>query len=223
MRAPTPFLLALLVAALLPPAARAQPSFDCARAGTAVERAICASPALSLQDREMGAAFLSIGGLPGVADSQRAWRAERDRRCGTAMTKATGAEREACLGRLYAERLAALRTAGTAAPAGPVAPGWEGAWRPATPGLSGDLTLRRRADGRWDARLSTARDRPPNPTCEGDWLAEPMSDGALVGRAEGGTGPTILLRRDGAGLTVSATDPASFCGVNGAFTGSWRR
>lgn len=96
----------LLLAAglLLPLTAQAQPSFDCAAASTSVERAICDSAALSALDQDMNAAYLRVGGLPGVSQAQRSWLARRNRSCGPA-----GPKQEACLASLYAERLAELR------------------------------------------------------------------------------------------------------------------
>lgn len=104
--APLPIGL-LLLAALLPGhAARAQPAFDCNRATTAIERTICASPALSALDRELNAAYLRIGGDPGVAADQRAWLTRRNRDCAVPVDRAG---REECLASAYAQRLAELR------------------------------------------------------------------------------------------------------------------
>ncbi|WP_458095552.1 lysozyme inhibitor LprI family protein [Roseomonas sp. WA12] len=100
-------ILPLIAALLLPGIAAAQPSFDCAAATTSVEQTICGSDALSTLDRDLGAAYLRVGGLPGVAAGQRAWLAERNRSCGRA-----GPGQEGCLARSYAARLADLRAMG---------------------------------------------------------------------------------------------------------------
>jgi uncharacterized protein YjbI with pentapeptide repeats/uncharacterized protein YecT (DUF1311 family) len=91
-----------IVAATLPPdmdwADRA--SFDCAAAGTRVERMICAEGAYSLRqlDRELAAVYRrAVAADPSVAASQRAWLAERDR-CADSI----------CLERAYAARAGAL-------------------------------------------------------------------------------------------------------------------
>ncbi len=59
---------ALLVAAAAPALAQNGPSFDCAKASTAIERAICKSPELAKADREMAAAYaVLVGKLSGAA------------------------------------------------------------------------------------------------------------------------------------------------------------
>ena len=95
--------LALAALLLLPaPPARAQsgPSFDCARAGTATEGAICAVPALAALDRALDAAYRAA--LPSGGDRlrarQRAFIEDRDR-CGASA---------ACLTARMRDRLAAL-------------------------------------------------------------------------------------------------------------------
>jgi uncharacterized protein len=81
------------------------PSFDCGRARTFVEHAICASPSLSEKDMRMARAYRSFldqyteGGGPGtdtasIRNEQRAWLARRNR-CRT----------NACLHRLYDQRI----------------------------------------------------------------------------------------------------------------------
>ena len=94
-------------------AAKAQ-SFDCAKAKTPVELAICASPGLRDQDRAMAEAFTAtLAREPAKAEdlrkAQRAWLTGRGKACVTpdaAPTKIT-----ACLIGLYRARLAALQTA----------------------------------------------------------------------------------------------------------------
>lgn len=80
-------------------------SFDCARASTAVERTVCASPHLSRLDEELAASFRDMLGRvanpAALRERQRDWLTERD-----------ACPDDACLERLYARRIAALR-AGT--------------------------------------------------------------------------------------------------------------
>jgi len=102
------FVLAMLAA----PAAMAQggPSFDCARASTAVERTICKMPELARADRALSDAYVALlGRLGGPArehlqkDQQR-WVAKRDRAC----TASAFLGIEDCLKGLYGNRLQAL-------------------------------------------------------------------------------------------------------------------
>ena len=79
-----------------------KPSFSCARASAADERAICRSPALGEADARMASLFRDIqgctmmGGRGENIDDQRAWLARRAR-CGS---------NTACLARVYHARIA---------------------------------------------------------------------------------------------------------------------
>ena len=85
-------------------AAEAGPSFDCKRAQTQVERAICSSPQLSRLDAALARAYrdrtaaLSESAADEVLQRQRGWLASRNR-CGT---------NAACLERSYRNRIAVL-------------------------------------------------------------------------------------------------------------------
>ncbi len=88
-------------------AARAA-SFDCAKAATPSELAICASPALSALDSELGAAYaLRLAAAPEVRDLERAWLKVRNVGCG---------KDAACLTRTTHAQVAWLRS-GAAMPA----------------------------------------------------------------------------------------------------------
>jgi uncharacterized protein len=92
----------LLVAAAATPAAAA--SFDCGKARTADERAICADRALNDQDVRVDQLYgitrhlVPMGGRDAIIGDQRAWLKNRH---------ACGANR-ACLARSYDRRLAEL-------------------------------------------------------------------------------------------------------------------
>jgi uncharacterized protein YecT (DUF1311 family) len=88
-------LLALLLAA----AGTGQPSFDCARASTAVETMICSAPGLAARDRAIAIAYRRslVRYRDRVGPDQRRWLAARDS-CGTA----------ACVEDSYDRRLEAL-------------------------------------------------------------------------------------------------------------------
>lgn len=79
-------------------------SFDCAKATTADEKAVCASPRLSALDSEMGTLYDEIrrcalmGTRGEVTDSQRAFMAKR---------AACGSD-DSCLVSLYSARVAEL-------------------------------------------------------------------------------------------------------------------
>lgn len=90
----------LLAGGLLGPASFAA-GFDCQKARTPTERAICADEKLSVADEVMSAAYplLEDAGSTAVADEQRAWLRRRD---------ACRAD-VACLRQAYQERLQAFR------------------------------------------------------------------------------------------------------------------
>lgn len=98
MRKFLPIALAVLATA---PAQAGGPSFSCARASAADERAICRSPALSAQDRRLARAYndvqhcTAMGGRGANMDDQRDWLEARSR---------CGGDR-ACLSNLYRVRI----------------------------------------------------------------------------------------------------------------------
>src|SRR5712691_10084857 len=123
-----PPILALLAIILIPlslaPAgspARAQ-SFDCARARTAVETAICADASLKAQDAQLAQAYAQLLAATQareperaaqIRDEQRRWVQERDRSC--AAQGEAPARIAACLAGLYHTRSAGLAAAVSAA------------------------------------------------------------------------------------------------------------
>ena len=81
-------------------------SFDCAKAGTAVEKAICGNVALARLDRELAAAYGSKlkyaaddAARDTIRSAQRAWIKQRDAACGGSAD---------CLADMYKARLDAL-------------------------------------------------------------------------------------------------------------------
>ena len=92
-------------------------SFDCRKAATPVERAICADRDLAEADRQLSSAYKTTvahaaDARERLAAAQRAWIARRDRDCGAL------AEKDGCLLRAYGRRLLELR-AWPEAPFGP--------------------------------------------------------------------------------------------------------
>jgi uncharacterized protein len=104
-------------------------SFDCAKARTAVETAICADASLKAQDTQLGQVYTQLlaatqarepDAATRVREEQRRWVQERDRRC--AARGETAARIKVCLMDLYRTRLAALTAVMAAAPALPPLP-----------------------------------------------------------------------------------------------------
>lgn len=79
--------LLLIPAVLLAGAASPASAFDCAKARTALETAICADPAANRADDSMGAAYAAVQGESGKAEAQmllrnqRAWLRRRESVC----------------------------------------------------------------------------------------------------------------------------------------------
>jgi uncharacterized protein len=75
-------------------------SFDCAKAGTAVEHMICADPAVSSLDQRLADEYRAASARdPHVKEAQREWLLGTRNKCSTT----------ACLSEAYAARLAALK------------------------------------------------------------------------------------------------------------------
>ncbi len=95
--------------------AQTGPSFDCAKASNAIERAVCKDPALGKADRELSSLYSALlNRLSGPAKEslqkgQLAWVANRNRACAS-----TDAEEvQACVKRRYETRIADLKASGS--------------------------------------------------------------------------------------------------------------
>lgn len=90
--------------------AQSGPSFDCAKASTVIERAICKSPELAKADRDMAAVYAAlVGKLSGAAKDhlvkdQMRWIGNRGPACSDGPL-----ETPQCLKTRYADRIAFLR------------------------------------------------------------------------------------------------------------------
>lgn len=110
------FALALLALLLFVPVAQAA-SFDCAKAGTSFEKAICNSPELSAQDEVLAQAYATaLGGLStdaaaAVKAGQHAWLDYAGRICGDDGQPIKGeytADQSTCLGGEFTNRIRQL-------------------------------------------------------------------------------------------------------------------
>lgn len=102
----------VMTADLASAAAPSGPSFDCARASSAIEKAICADGDATARDRDLAKLYSkTMAGLPGDAertalrDSQRAWMKQRDATCQSPPPPTTIG---VCLREIYAKRWTAL-------------------------------------------------------------------------------------------------------------------
>ncbi len=118
---PTPTRSIALAALLCSPVLAHAAGFDCAKAGTPVEKAICASPKVSALDGELGQAFrAALAAHPGMADAlkldQRHWLAERDAAVWSQLRMAPGKPLPATVAS-YRARIDVLKGLDTPAPA----------------------------------------------------------------------------------------------------------
>ncbi|WP_369930913.1 lysozyme inhibitor LprI family protein [Xanthomonas sp. NCPPB 2632] len=118
---PTPTRSIALAVLLCSPVLAHAAGFDCAKAGTPVEKAICASPKVSALDGELGQAFrAALSAHPGMADAlkldQRHWLAERDAAVWSQLRQAPGKPLPDTVGG-YRERIDVLKGLDTPAPA----------------------------------------------------------------------------------------------------------
>lgn len=203
-----------LGAALVAGPSTAAPSFACARAANAAERAICAAPALAALDVRIAAGYRAgsalFAALPGWREEQRTFIVERDR---------CGADR-ACLGTRMRAPASALAGGPDPSRPGP-SDAFAGRYRPVR--LGGTLTILRSGPG--SAWLSVATSDPES----GRWTCEPLaahldaSGQLLAGRTDEGA---ITVRRAGHATVALAVAPevaAAQCGLNGTYDGSFER
>jgi uncharacterized protein len=232
-RATLPALLALL-----PFAAAAQdgPSFDCAKASTQVESAICADWTLSAFDRWVGqlykgmAEWVDRGTLDQVKQGQRAWLKDERNACASAKSQDPSVPDSAavwsCLYDAYETR--AIELAQILEPAihgdpGPEGP-WSGSYSFDDGNASGSMLLLAMPDARFTIELSSVAGRSAH-VCD-------LSTGGgntigLTLRFEMTETPGcwILLERleDGNGsLALDSDGCQDYCGANGYFTGDYR-
>ncbi len=185
--------LALLsgVLAALPLGDMAMAQIDCARATRAIDKAICASPALIEQDKALAEAYRqALRRVPGqseqIRQAQRRWITERGRQCGAG----EGAALEACLSETFAARIAVLSPTPTPQPPlavaqPPAAPAWPAALPlPTAPLPPGPPVTKPEARLRRDTLPSAG---------PGETLLDVLHPGRFTIRAESPTGTALQL------------------------------
>lgn len=210
-------LVALALAALI----QTGPSFDCARATTESERAICASPILSQLDRDMSAAYAAARRRiePGARDALRA-----DQQAFLRLGENTYAFRDQPVMADYpgiGDQMAA-RTSFLGQIGRPTEAGLVGVWG----NLFGTVEVRRLANGRLVAEMSTVDPMAGRWICQVE-LTGLDNGGRLSGHPAGD--PEIALsltRRSGfIEVTESGADGTrgqpGYCGHNGFVEGRY--
>lgn len=230
--------LPALCLALLPlagAAAQEGPSFDCAKASTQVESAICADWTLSAFDRWVGqlykgmAEWVDQATLDQVKASQRAWLKDERNACSAAKSQDPSVPDSAavwsCLYGVYETRaieLAQVLEAAIYGPFGPEGP-WSGSYSFDDGHASGSMLLLSMPDARFTIQLSSVAG-PGAHIC--DLSAHGGNAVGLTLRFEVKETPGcwILLERleDGRGsLALDSDGCQDYCGANGYFTGDY--
>lgn len=200
-----------------PDMAQAAPSFDCAKARTKVEKAICASPALSALDRRIAAAYaaamarLDAAGQAALKTDQRLFLDVRDSFFGTP---------DYDLNADLKERAAWLERIDPSA-----SNGWDGLWG----SVMGEITL---TDKGRKAEINTVALTRSHPTCTLDATTVAAGEALIVGGTPAdlkeNDGWSVRLARSGTALTAELLPPKAgegggppFCGhipsIGGAF------
>jgi len=211
--------LALFVLLSSSASAAAAPSFDCDKAATEVEQAICSdqNPELAARDAALARLYRALkeqGGHDAVLGGQSAWLGKRD---------ACGAD-AACLASRYDERIAVLaREAGDEA-------GVTGSYgyQLSQDTDTGDAFMVREADGSLSGMISTVSG-PTYHLCNvefagaaafGDaWIWDgPADEAGFDGRA-----CRILFRFDEGQLRVDSQSCNYYCGARGFFDATYER
>ena len=102
-------LITLFIISIIP-ASAAGPSFDCKKAGSPLEIAICKSPELMTLDLELSELYKSKKDQEDEKALQKAWVKVRNEKC-------SGAGIEACLKEKYSTRIAQLKQLPQSTPA----------------------------------------------------------------------------------------------------------
>ncbi len=210
---------ALLIAFCVPAAwAADKPSFDCAKARTAVEKAICADGALAAQDASIASRYSKArkafdpAAAQALAQDQRYFVQVRDEAYASPSGSDTPQQeladrmkyRDAFLASLSAKRRQ----------------GFEGDWE----NLAGGFSIKKLADGRLAFDGSAAQ--PLN----GRWLCAVEGVGTVKGNTlvvetTDAEGWRLTLVRKGAGVELAEASPTGapagrpYCGLNGALQG----
>jgi len=209
----TPFLVMLTCSLCGPVLAAERPSFDCAKAGTPTEKAICGNDRLARLDRAIAKALIGLKDSFGeLIEEQIAFMAQRD---------ACGAD-VACLTREMDSRRAALALEPHKDSRDP-RERWVGRYKNEV----GEMFIRRTFAGGYELSGNSG---DPN----GRWVCEvagpigAIKDGAATAAVGEENDPyTVTLKLKGNVLTVAEDENKRLmgytCGQNGTVDGRYRR
>lgn len=201
----------------------AAPSFNCAKAATPVEKAICAHPALADQDAAIAQQYKAVRGkldaeaVKSLTADQRYFLGVRDRIYAEPFSGSTPVKE---IGTSMRYRLNFLKSIDPQPPAGFV-----GKWK----NVEGEIEITRGADGQLFVAANSAQPYNGRWVCDLSGKAVAVGDSIIVTYQDGPPW-TLDLTRRGAVLVVREAPPAGvekdgfgppFCGMNGSLEGDW--
>ncbi|KMS51825.1 hypothetical protein V474_01950 [Novosphingobium barchaimii LL02] len=187
------------------------PSFDCSKASSGVEKAICASKPLSSLDGQIG---MRYGALRKGLDKASAEKLKQDQQWFIATRNAGFADGED-RAKILLDRLHFLNAISWSTPAGV-----EGVWR----NLAGEITVSRGANGQLSFNANAAE------PSQGRWVCEAEGKLRAIGAShwkEATDDPAGQLDFTRSGVTLDVSDAegksSPNCGLNGSLGGSYFR
>lgn len=213
-----------LLGAAVPAMAAPKASFDCAKARTATEKAICANPALAADDARIGARYSALRGqmdpvaAAGLKADQQDFLWLRDQTIEDQPDPNLG-ESRSTLAEVQRDRLAFLN----AVEARP-APGLIGIWR----NEYGEIEIKPEGHG-LRVRATTVEQIAGRWVCDVDSLGRAKGDVLDIANVDDAPGWVLRLARTGVALTVTQRSPgdkpagAPWCGLNGTLAGHYFR
>lgn len=203
--------------------AAAAPSFNCAKATSPVEKAICAHPALADQDAAIAQQYkavrakLDAEAVKSLTSDQRYFLSVRDNIYAEPFTGSTPVKEIGTSMRYRLDFLKAINPQPAA--------GFVGKWK----SLEGEIEITRTADGQLFVAANSAQPYNGRWVCDLSGKAVASGDSLIVSYQDGPPW-TLDLTRRGAVLMVRETPPAGvandgfgppFCGMNGSLEGAW--
>jgi len=212
--APTASVALASLASALPQTALAAPgnapSFDCRRASSQAEKAICASPALASLDRQIAARYAI---LLKQMDKPSADKLRADQKWFIGLRDGTYLDRTfADLSLALRSRLAFLN----AIRPGPT-PGLVGKWR----NLSGEIAISRSASGALTFEANTAEPTGGHWVCQATGTIAAKGTGQWQAHVTDPADARFDIDHRGTSLIVTEPGAVEYCGMNGGLAGGF--
>jgi len=181
------------------------PSFDCRRAASASEKAICADPALGALDRRIAARYAA---LRGQMDGPSSTSLREDQQWFIASREELSTEDIADTLRSRLSFLEAIRSSSAA--------GVVGTWR----NVAGTITVRQEASGALTFEANAAAPATGRWVCGASGVVAEAGQGQWRAAITDPVSDTITFERQGSLLVVAEPEGGrEYCGLNGGLAG----